>query len=124
MGDDATDDVFPEFDPTIEGPAYLYERLADYLGEMITKSRFRLHQRFPGEQQLARTYGVALGTARHATSLLRARGLVTTVKSKGTYVTYDIETGSAESPPNDDRWSPGDAQSSPPDTAHGRSQTW
>ncbi|TVT48393.1 winged helix-turn-helix transcriptional regulator, partial [Amycolatopsis rhizosphaerae] len=41
----------------------------------------------PAEARLAHEYGVSLGTARHATQLLRKRGLVVTIKSKGTYVT-------------------------------------
>ncbi|WP_346054796.1 MULTISPECIES: winged helix-turn-helix domain-containing protein [Amycolatopsis] len=40
----------------------------------------------PSERRLAQEYGVSLGTARHATRLLRFRGLMITVRSKGTYV--------------------------------------
>ncbi|WP_236796310.1 winged helix-turn-helix domain-containing protein [Amycolatopsis sp. GM8] len=102
MADETTDDDLHEFDPTSDVPEYLYDRLADYLAELITRGRFRRYQKFPGEIQLSSEYGVSLGTARHATELLRRRGLVTTVKSKGTYVTYDIGTASIERPVHHD----------------------
>ena len=45
------------------------------------------HTPLPAERRLADEYGVSLGTARRATELLRERGLVVTLRSKGTYIT-------------------------------------
>jgi GntR family transcriptional regulator len=45
----------------------------------------------PGERDLANEYRVSLGTARHATRLLRDRGLVITVRSKGTYIAPSVQ---------------------------------
>ncbi|MBB3052710.1 DNA-binding GntR family transcriptional regulator [Prauserella isguenensis] len=42
----------------------------------------------PGERSLAEEYGVALDTVRKATRILRERGLVQTLKSKGTFVAH------------------------------------
>ncbi|WP_407652672.1 GntR family transcriptional regulator [Amycolatopsis cynarae] len=49
----------------------------------------------PSARYLAQEYSVSLGTARHATQLPRDRGLVQTIKSKGTYVMWkpDQEVG-------------------------------
>ncbi|MTD58770.1 winged helix-turn-helix domain-containing protein [Amycolatopsis pithecellobii] len=91
MGDDTTAEDLPEFDASPDIPGYLYVRLADHLAELITRGQLERHERFPAEIQLAKNYGVSLGTARHATQVLRQRGLVETVKGKGTYVTYNIE---------------------------------
>jgi DNA-binding GntR family transcriptional regulator len=96
MSDEAARDDRPRFDPDAGRPGYLYDKLADYLAELITTGRFGHHKRFPGEQRLAKEYGVSLGTARHAIRRLQARGLVMTVKSKGTFVTY--KTGSIGRP--------------------------
>ncbi|MTD58171.1 GntR family transcriptional regulator [Amycolatopsis pithecellobii] len=69
-----------------EAPGYLYEALAKLLAAQIESGELSPNTPLPAEGQLARKYGVSLGTARHATRLLRQRGLVVTVKSKGTYV--------------------------------------
>lgn len=68
-------------------PGYLYEMVANLIAARIEAGELAPHTALPAEAQLAREYGVSLGTARHATQLLRERGLVVTVKSKGTYVT-------------------------------------
>jgi DNA-binding GntR family transcriptional regulator len=70
----------------LEAPGYLYEALAKLLAERIENGELAPNTPLPAEGQLAREYGVSLGTARHATRLLREWGLVVTVKSKGTYV--------------------------------------
>jgi DNA-binding GntR family transcriptional regulator len=125
MSDDTTDDQLPPFDPDSGGPAYLYDKLADHLAGLITRGHFRLYERFPGEVKLSHVFGVALGTARHAIECLRQRGLVATVRSKGTYVTYDAEAASAEHQDHrDDRGPHGDAQPGTSDVADDRSQAW
>ncbi|GAA4667418.1 MULTISPECIES: winged helix-turn-helix domain-containing protein [Amycolatopsis] len=67
-------------------PGYLYEAVAAELAARILSGELPPNTTLPAEAQLAREYGVSLGTARHATRLLRERGLVVTIKSKGTYV--------------------------------------
>jgi GntR family transcriptional regulator len=74
------------FDPEAEPTRYLYERLADYLAQLIEAGEFRHNQPLPSEERFAQQYGVSPGTARHATKLLQERGLVVSLPSKGTYV--------------------------------------
>jgi GntR family transcriptional regulator len=73
-------------DEEFDKPGYLYEALAKRLAARIHTGELAPHSPLPAEGQLAREYGVSLGTARHATRLLRDWGLVVTVRSKGTYV--------------------------------------
>ena len=68
---------------------YLYVALADYFEGLIKRGALRRHDPLPAEQRLRETFGVSLGTARSAVEELRKRGLVSTVRSKGTFVTYD-----------------------------------
>jgi GntR family transcriptional regulator len=67
-------------------PGYVYEWLAREIAARIESGELAPHTPLPSERRLASEYSVSLGTARHATRLLRFRGLVVTVKSKGTYV--------------------------------------
>jgi DNA-binding GntR family transcriptional regulator len=67
-------------------PGYLYEKMADHLAARIGSGELAPHTPLPPEGRRAQEYGVSLGTARHATRLLRHRGLVVIVQSKGTYV--------------------------------------
>ncbi|TVT22199.1 winged helix-turn-helix transcriptional regulator [Amycolatopsis acidiphila] len=67
-------------------PGYVYEWVAQDLAARIESGELAPHTPLPSERRLAQEYGVSLGSARHATRLLRFRGLVVTVKSKGTYV--------------------------------------
>ena len=69
-----------------EPPGYLYQAVASDLARRIHTGELRPNKPLPAELDLARRYGVSLGTARHATQLLRERGLVVTIRSKGTYV--------------------------------------
>ncbi|NKQ58533.1 winged helix-turn-helix transcriptional regulator [Amycolatopsis sp. K13G38] len=72
------------FDP--QEPGYLYEAMADHLASRIGSGELAEHELLPSERRLAEEYGVSLGTARHATRILVRRGLVITLRSKGTYV--------------------------------------
>lgn len=74
----------PAFRP--EPVGYLYQQLAGHLAELIESGELRPGQRLPAEQRLAREYKVSLGTSRHATQILQARGLVVTVPAKGVFV--------------------------------------
>lgn len=67
-------------------PGYKYEQLAEHLARRIESGELAPNTALPPEQQLAREYGVSLGTARHATRLLRYRGLVITIRAKGSYI--------------------------------------
>jgi DNA-binding GntR family transcriptional regulator len=80
-------DQKPVFDPSRNPTGgYVYEQLADHIACLIERGILRPHTALPPERRLAEHYRVSLGTARHATKLLRARGLVATVRSKGTYI--------------------------------------
>lgn len=65
---------------------FIYEQLADHLEAKIRSGELPPNVPLRAERQLAEQYGVSLGTARHATKLLRQRGLVLTLRSKGTFV--------------------------------------
>lgn len=67
-------------------PGYVYVQVADHLTARIESGELRPNMRLPGERQLAEEYGVSLGSVRHATRLLRYRGLVVTLRAKGTFV--------------------------------------
>ena len=54
-------------------------------GARIAAGELKSGDRLPGERDLAEEYGVALGTIRRATQELRDRGLVRTVRVKGTF---------------------------------------
>lgn len=74
----------PVFKPAPYG--YVYEQLADHLARLIETGKLKPGKPLPPERRLAEEHRVSLGTARHATRLLKFRGLVVTVRSKGTYV--------------------------------------
>lgn len=87
-----TDQECGERNPLVTAPfspdatGYLYVQVADHLAERIATGDLPTKNRFPAELQLCWEYGVSLGTIRHATKVLRERGLVVTVRSKGTFV--------------------------------------
>ncbi|GLY69709.1 phosphotransferase [Amycolatopsis taiwanensis] len=68
-------------------PRYIYKAMADHITRRIESGELQPRQPLPAERRLADEYGVSLGTARRATELLRERGLVVTLRSKGTYIT-------------------------------------
>ena len=84
--DDTSASVAPTFNPDGYPPGYLYELMAEHLANRIRSGELPPNAPLPAERRLAQEYGVSLGTARHATELLRTRGLVVTVRSKGTFV--------------------------------------
>ncbi|WAL65959.1 winged helix-turn-helix domain-containing protein [Amycolatopsis cynarae] len=67
-------------------PGYVYETVANHIARRIETGDLKPNQPLPSERVLAEEYGVSLGTARHATKLLRERKFVVTISSKGTYV--------------------------------------
>lgn len=82
------------FDPDADGPGYLYVKLADYLADRIRDRALPPGAMLPCERTLAAELGVSVGTARRATQLLRDRGLVVTLPSRGTYVVAGYASGS------------------------------
>jgi GntR family transcriptional regulator len=76
----------PALDLDADPVRYRYDVVADHLAQMIESGQLPPDTALPSERDLAYVYEVSLGTARHATRLLRERGLVVTVRSKGTYV--------------------------------------
>lgn len=75
-----------KFNPNSDPLRYRYELLADHLARMISTGEISPNNPLPAERRLADEYGVALATARRATKELRVRGLVYTLRSKGTFI--------------------------------------
>ncbi|MGW4162196.1 GntR family transcriptional regulator [Streptomyces sp. NPDC004788] len=65
----------------------LYVQLADAISKQIASGALAPDRPIPSEHRLAEEYGVARLTARRATQELRERGLVITVRGKGSFVT-------------------------------------
>ncbi|MBB4687405.1 GntR family transcriptional regulator [Amycolatopsis jiangsuensis] len=65
---------------------YVYEWVADEVAARIASGDLPLLSALPNERRLAQEYGVSLGSARRAIDVLRKRGLVTTIRAKGTFV--------------------------------------
>ncbi|TVT48876.1 winged helix-turn-helix transcriptional regulator [Amycolatopsis rhizosphaerae] len=70
--------------------------MADHLAGRIAHGELTANMPLPSERRLAEEYGVSLGTARHATRVLRVRGLVVTIRSKGTYIAPDAKAQAQE----------------------------
>lgn len=68
-------------------PGYMYENVANHVAARIEAGELPPHTPLASEREFAKEYGVSLGTARHAIEILRKRGLVITIPSKGTFVT-------------------------------------
>ncbi|WP_053207715.1 winged helix-turn-helix domain-containing protein [Jiangella muralis] len=76
-----------DYVPQPNAPGYEYLRLADHLAAEIAAGRLPAGSKLFGEQELAKTCNVALGTVRRALVVLRERGLITTWPGKGSFVT-------------------------------------
>ncbi|ORT59410.1 GntR family transcriptional regulator [Streptomyces sp. CB03238] len=64
----------------------LYVQLADIIARRIASGELAPDRPIPSENHLADEYGVARLTARRAAQELRERGLVITVRGKGSFV--------------------------------------
>lgn len=64
----------------------IYEQLASILRNMIESGKIAPDRPLPSVKQLMQAYEVAQGTAEHAIRVLKAEGLVRSVKGKGVYV--------------------------------------
>lgn len=65
---------------------YLYQFIADELEKCIRDGALPLGVPFPAERRMAEELGVSLGTVRRVVEELRERGLVVTLRSKGTFL--------------------------------------
>lgn len=70
----------------LDGPDPLYEQIAAILTARIADGTYPPRRRVPSEAQIVDEFGVSRPTARAAVQLLVERGLVVTVRGKGTYV--------------------------------------
>lgn len=73
--------------------AYHYEQLAKILEGRIRNGEFPAGSRMPGEMILAQEYGVGSNTVRRALNILRERGLVVTVRARGSFVVEQLPEG-------------------------------
>ncbi|MET9391654.1 GntR family transcriptional regulator [Streptomyces sp. NPDC006624] len=79
----------------------LYVQLADVIAGKIASGELVPDRPIPSENHLADEYGVARLTARRAAQELRERGLIVTVRGKGSFVTErpsDPTPGEAQPP--------------------------
>ncbi|MFI2510025.1 GntR family transcriptional regulator [Streptomyces sp. NPDC018972] len=88
----------PSLDPMSARP--LYAQLADVIAEKIESGDLAPDRPIPSENHLAEEYGVARLTARRAAQELRERGLIVTVRGKGSFV---VDQPPAATPDNEDR---------------------
>lgn len=64
----------------------LYVQLADVIAGKIASGELAPDRPIPSENHLAQEYGVARLTARRTAQELRERGLIVTVRGKGSFV--------------------------------------
>ncbi|MFC8945897.1 GntR family transcriptional regulator [Streptomyces rochei] len=70
----------------LDGPDPLYEQIAAVLTARIADSTYPPRRRIPSEAAICDEFSVSRPTARAAVQLLVERGLVRTVRGKGSYV--------------------------------------
>lgn len=70
----------------LDGPEPLYEQIAALLASRIADGTYQPRRRVPSEAGIVDEFGVSRPTARAAVRLLVERGLVVTVRGKGSYV--------------------------------------
>ncbi|MER5789957.1 GntR family transcriptional regulator [Streptomyces sp. NPDC001980] len=79
-----TEESMTPLDPMSARP--LYVQLADVIAGKIASGDLAPDRPIPSENHLADEYGVARLTARRAAQELRERGLIVTVRGKGSFV--------------------------------------
>ncbi|GAB3692629.1 GntR family transcriptional regulator [Nocardiopsis oceani] len=70
----------------LDGPEPLFEQIAEVMAGRIASGEYASRRRIPSEAALCEEFGVSRPTVRAAISLLTDKGLVTTVRGKGSYV--------------------------------------
>ncbi|MDX2689010.1 GntR family transcriptional regulator [Streptomyces scabiei] len=68
----------------------LYVQLADVIAGKIASGELAPDRPIPSENHLAEEYGVARLTARRTAQELRERGLIVTVRGKGSFVVEQL----------------------------------
>lgn len=63
-----------------------YQKLRDELASKIARREWRPGEVIPGQDELAKSYGIAVGTVRKAVDLLVAQGLLERIQGRGTFV--------------------------------------
>jgi DNA-binding GntR family transcriptional regulator len=79
------------------GSVRVYRQVADALAARIGAGRYP--GRLPAERDFAREFGVSYATVRRAMVVLRERGLIQTIRGRGTFTA----PGSAGNPRRDRR---------------------
>jgi len=69
---------------------HAYLQVADAIAARIETGRCPV--KLPSERALAEEFGVSCITARHATAILRERGLIVSIHGRGTFVALDHRT--------------------------------
>ncbi|GAB2791665.1 hypothetical protein GCM10027073_24920 [Streptomyces chlorus] len=77
----------------------LYVQLADVIAKRIESGELAPDRPIPSENHLADEYGVARLTARRTAQELRERGLIVTVRGKGSFV---VEQPPTSAPADED----------------------
>lgn len=75
----------------LEGPEPLYEQIAAVIAARIGDGTYPPRRRVPSEADICVEFGVSRPTARAAIGLLVERGLVVTVRGKGSFVVEQPE---------------------------------
>lgn len=70
----------------LDGPEPLYEQIATVLAARIADGTYPPRRRIPSEAAIVDEFSVSRPTARAAVQLLVERGLVHTVRGKGSFV--------------------------------------
>ncbi|MER6268884.1 GntR family transcriptional regulator [Streptomyces sp900105755] len=86
-----TEEPMTPLDPMSARP--LYVQLADVIAGKIASGDLAPDRPIPSENHLADEYGVARLTARRAAQELRERGLIVTVRGKGSFVVEQPTVG-------------------------------
>lgn len=76
----------------LDGPEPLYEQIAAVLTSRIADGTYPPRRRIPSEASIVEEFRVSRPTARAAVHLLVERGLVVTVRGKGSYVADSPQT--------------------------------
>lgn len=84
-------------------PKHVYEQVADAIEAEIASGRIPVGGRLAGQYELAELHGVSRNSIRSAIELLHERGLVSTLRGRGTYVIRSrrLDPGHDETPPPD-----------------------
>lgn len=70
--------------------SYHYEQLAKIIETKVRTGEFAAGSRLPGELILSQEYGVGSNTVRRALDILRERGLIVTVRARGSFVVEQL----------------------------------